>query len=583
MWAYQAPLSDMRFVIDEVLGLPQAWARQAAHADLDADTAAQILTEAGKFASTLAPINGSGDLEACTWRGGEVRTPGGFRAAYQAFVQGGWPALACDPVYGGQGLPTVLNAALYEMLTAANHGWTMYSGLMHGAYECIRHFGSPALREQYLPGIVSGETLATMCLTEPQAGSDLGLVRCKGLQMADGSLRVSGAKIFISGGEHDLTDNIVHLVLCRLPDAPAGSRGLSLVLCPKRLPDGSRNGIYCDGIEKKMGIKGSATCSLRFEEAVGWLIGEAHRGLPAMFVMMNAARLHVGMQGLGHLEMATQNALRYAEERQQSRAPLPVAGASSNSGTAPIARHPAMRRTLWRLRAMLLAGRVLAYWTASLLDDAEQNSDAEARSQSLRLAELLTPVVKAFLTHQGYYGASEAQQVWGGYGYIHEFGIEQTVRDSRIAMIYEGTNEIQAIDLVQRKWLSGERMPLLLAVMAQEAADCYAHRQLRRFADALHAQMAEIGKAELALRAAASRSQDTLLSTADDALHGLGYALFCWAWARAARAALPSGSDGQHADRYRAAEFGVQAVLPQAQVHWRRIGDASSGLSVLPM
>ena len=321
MWHYDAPLRDMLFVIEHVLDAPASWARCPALADCDIDTTRQVLDEAARFASeVLAPTNGPGDLEGCTLRSdGSVATPTGYREAYRAFVDGGWPALSCDPSWGGQGLPLLLEAALTEMLNACNQAWTMYPGLLHGAYESIKAHGTDELKQRYLPRLASGEWLAAMALTEPQAGTDLGLVRTRAQLQADGTLRVSGNKIFISGGEHDLTDNIVHLVLCRLADAPPGTKGLSLALVPKLLPDGSRNAMHCDGIEKKMGIKGSATCAMRYEDATGWLIGEPNRGLAAMFIMMNSARLHVGLQGLGQIEMAGQNALRYAHERLQMK------------------------------------------------------------------------------------------------------------------------------------------------------------------------------------------------------------------------------------------------------------------------
>jgi alkylation response protein AidB-like acyl-CoA dehydrogenase len=394
MWTYNAPLRDMQFVIEEVLGAPQGWAEMPAFAELDAQTAWQVLEEAGKFASgVLAPINGSGDLEGCTWRDGSVTTPAGYRAAYHAFVEGSWASLACDAKFGGQGLPLLLDAAFNEMIAAANHAWTMYAGLLRGAYECLSAHGSDELKERYLEKIVSGEWLATMNLTEPQAGSDLGQVRSKAIAAADGSWCITGTKIFISGGEHDLTDNIVHLVLCRLPAAPPGAKGLSLLLAPKVLPDGSHNAIRCDGIERKMGIKGSATCVMSFEGATGWLVGEPHRGLAAMFVMMNSARLHVGLQGLGHLEMAQQNAHAYACERVQGRG-------------APIAHHPAMRRILWELRALTEGERVIAYWTAQLLDEAHQHPLPERRHRAEGLVALLTPVVKALFTDNGHNGAN---------------------------------------------------------------------------------------------------------------------------------------------------------------------------------
>jgi len=561
MYTYLAPLRDMQFVIEEVLDAPAGWAAMPAFADLDADTARQVLEEAGKLASgVLSPINGAADLQGCSWRDGEVSTPAGYREAYQAFVEGGWAALACDPADGGQGLPMLLNAAFNEMCAAANHGWTMYPGLLHGAYECLKAHGSEELKQRYLGRIASGEWLATMNLTEPQAGSDLGQVRCKAEPAADGSWRITGSKIFISGGEHDLTDNIVHLVLCRLPGAPAGSKGLSLLLAPKVLPDGSRNAIRCDGIEKKMGIKGSATCAMSFEGATGWLVGEPHRGLAAMFVMMNAARLHVGLQGLGHLEMAQQNAHAYARERVQGRG-------------AAIAQHPAVRRTLWSLRALAEGERVVAYWTAQLLDEAHHHPDAAHRGRAEELVALLTPVAKAFFTDNGNRGANEALQVWGGYGYVHEYGIEQTVRDSRIAMIYEGTNEIQAIDLLQRKVLDdgGVRLEALLAVLDDEAAACQAQAPLAAFARALGQQTAIARQATQALLAARGDAPEWPLHVADDFLRGLGFALLAWAWARSARVALPRAGEPWIDDKLSAARFGIEWLLPEAQWRWQRV------------
>jgi len=554
MWTYAPPLRDMQFVINQVLDAPASWRQMPAFDQLDADTAQQVLQEAGKFASgVLAPLNGPADLQGCRWSNGRVRTPDGYRAAYQAFVAGGWPALACAPEHGGQGLPSLLDAALNEMTAAANHGWTMYPGLLHGAYDCLRTHGSAELQARYLDKIASGEWLATMNLTEPQAGSDLGAVRSRAEAASDGSYRITGSKIFISGGEHDLTDNIVHLVLARLPEAPAGSKGLSLLLAPKILPDGTRNAIACTGIEKKMGIKGSATCAMSFDGATGWLVGEPHRGLAAMFVMMNSARLHVGLQGLGHLQIAQQNAQAYAAERVQGR--------------SAINQHPVVRRTLWRLRALAEGMRVLAYWTALLIDEAHHHPDAARRAAAEGLVGLLTPVAKAFFTDTGHRGADDALQVWGGYGYVHDYGIEQTVRDSRIAMIYEGTNQIQAIDLVQRKLRAdgGQRFDDLLARLAADA-------------DALPPELADFGTAlRTTLGQARGGAQQLLasddpewpLAVADDFLHALGHTLLGWAWLRSARAALPhAAGDPWFADKLRSARFGLQWLLPQASQHW---------------
>jgi len=539
MWRYEAPLRDMRFVIDEVLQAPSAWARMPAFEALDADTAAEVLNQAGRFAAeVLAPLNGPGDLAGCQWREGEVTTPPGYRDAYRAFVEGGWPALACDPECGGQGLPQLLNAALYEMLAAANHGWTMYPGLLHGAYECLHAHASPELRERYLAKVTSGEWLSTMCLTEAHAGSDLGLLRTKAEPRADGSCAVTGTKIFISGGEHDLTGNIVHLVLARLAGAPAGTKGLSLLLVPKLLPDGSRNAVHCDAIEKKMGLKGSATCAMRFEGATGWLVGEPNRGLAAMFLMMNAARLHVGLQGLGHLEISSQNALRYAAERAQSRAPRRPEGAAATEADA-IVLHPAIRRTLWKLQARTEAGRVLAYWAAQALDEAASHPDEAVRRDANDRAALLTPVVKALLTELGHHGADEALGVWGGHGYIHETGIEQVVRDSRVAMIYEGSNEIQAIDLLLRKVLpdGGVRLGELLDWAGAQAEGASNAQRLRQGLQALRECVA-------ALVAGSRIDPEWPYRAADDFLHALGEALLACAWARSEVAATNALAGG---------------------------------------
>jgi alkylation response protein AidB-like acyl-CoA dehydrogenase len=552
-WTYEAPLEHMRFVLEHVLDAPTHWKACEAFADLDLETADAVLQEAARFASeVLQPLNSIGDLEGCVREAdGRVRTPTGFPEAYQAFVAGGWPALPCTPDWGGQGLPLLLDAALREMLDACNHGWNMYPDLLHGAYETIKAHASEELKARYLPRIVSGEWLAAMALTEPQAGSDLGQLRTRAEPQADGSLRISGNKIFISGGEHDLTDNIVHLVLCRLQDpanpAPPGTKGLSLALVPKVLPDGSRNALFCDGIEKKMGIKASATCAMRYEGATGWLIGEPHRGLAAMFLMMNSARLHVGLQGLGHQEMATQNARRYAAERVQMG--------------RPIAEHPAVRKLLDRLDAMTQAQRVLAYRAALALDLAEHHGDTAVREREKRFAALLTPIVKAFCTHQGFHGPAAALGVWGGYGYVHEYGIEQTVRDARIAMIYEGTNEIQAIDLAQRKLLAdgGATAGELLDSLRAELPD---GDPLRAFIDESRAQLS-------AWLDGVAKDSARLLESADDVLHAMAHTLLAWAVGRMAVAAhsLPDEAAARQA---RLAAAFVHEALPQGRLHWQR-------------
>ena len=584
MWHYNPPWRDMRFVIEELLELPCHWATMPGLESLDAAMAQQVIDEAGRFASeVLLPTNAPGDLEGCTWQGGQVRTPRGYREAYVAFVEAGWPTLACDPDCGGQGLPQVLNAALYEMLAACNHAWSMYPGLLHGAYECLHRHATPALRERYLAKVASGEWLATMCLTEAQAGSDLGLISSRAVARDDGSHAVSGTKIFISGGEHDLTENIVHLVLARLPDAPAGSRGLSLFLVPKRLPGesgqtlGARNALVCDGIEKKMGIKGSATCVMRFEGATGWLVGEPHRGLAAMFPMMNAARVHVGLQGLGHAEAATQNALSYARERLQSRAP-----AAAGPGPHAIVQHAAMRRVLLSLRARVEGGRMLAYSSAHLIDVAERSADPRQRERAQVLAALLTPVVKACLTEHGFQAASDALQVWGGHGYVHDFGIEQTLRDSRISMIYEGSNEIQAIDLLVRKGVAdaGRGFGLLFDELDATLP-----------ADAEHAVTVRHALSELreALQRILDASRDDAelpYRVAGDWMRALGTVLYAHGFARAdvlAANALAGGTPEEsfYREKRETAAFWMRFMLPEFGARLACIAAGTFGLPEL--
>jgi len=575
---YHAPLARMRFVLEQVLDAPAGWREIPAFAELDTEIAREVLEQAARFTEdVLAPLNSPADLEGCHWSATGVQTPQGYAAAWQAFVAGGWPSLACDPAAGGQGLPQLLNTVLYEMLCSANHAWTMYPGLLHGAYEAVKAHATPELRELYLPKLVSGEWLATMNLTEPQAGSDLALLRSKaecldGPAVNGARVTVSGLKIFISGGEQDMTPNIVHLVLARLPDALPGTKGLSLFLVPKILPDGRRNSVYCDGIEKKMGIKGSATCQMRFEAAEGWLLGPPGGGLAAMFLMMNSARLHVGVQGLGHLEAVTQYAVAYASERTQMKAPTRPSDAPQQGGPDPIAWHPAMRRILLGLQAHTEGARVLTYWTAQLLDEHEQHPDAQRRQACGELVSLLTPIVKGFLTDLGHRGADEALGVLGGYGYIHEYQVEQHVRDSRIAMIYEGTNEIQAIDLVMRKVLDGSpRLDRLLGLLEAEAQACSGQPDLQPYAEALQAQVACVREARQALLVAKAVDAERVLRVADDFLPALGYSLLTWAWARLARHA-PRHPDAIERQRLQClSRFGIEWLLPAQQWRWGRI------------
>ncbi|MEN9888424.1 MAG: Acyl-CoA dehydrogenase [Pseudomonadota bacterium] len=558
MNAYQPRTDDMHFVLANVLGAPAQLQALPAFGEVDPDLVQQVLGEAGKFVGeVIAPLNRDGDEIGAQWQDGAVTMPPGFRDAYQAFWQAGWPALAASSEDGGQGLPSVLEAMLYEMLSAANHGWTMAPGLLHGAYECIKHHASDALKAQYLDKVATGEWLATMCLTEPHAGSDLGLCRTKAVPQADGTYLLSGTKIFISGGEHDLSDNIVHLVLARLPDAPPGPKGLSLFLVPKFYPDGTRSRVHCERIEEKMGLHGSPTCVMRFDEAASQIVGEPGKGLNAMFIMMNAARLHVALQGIGLLDAAWQKADAYAQERRQMRAP----GKGKSAGEADlIVEHPAVRRILDTQRAWVDAGRVLAYKTAIELDQIKHGAP-EAQPFAQRWCALVTPIMKSVFTHQAFHGGSDCLQVFGGHGYVREWGIEQHIRDARVAMIYEGTNEIQAIDLLVRKVLAdgGQGLNALLDFVE---ADLPAKAATRT------AAVARIG----ALRAvtkqvvdAAHKDAQLPYRVADDFLRACALVLLDWAWLRI-EAAVGAETPNAAARWQAPAQALRQWVLPEFQM-----------------
>ncbi|KQU85029.1 acyl-CoA dehydrogenase [Variovorax sp. Root318D1] len=571
---YRPRPEDHRFILNAVLNAPSKLSTLAPFAEVDEALQGQVLDEAARFvAEAVAPLNRDGDEIGCRFSQGEVITPPGFREAYQALVDGGWPSLSAAPEDGGQGLPTVLEAILYEWLSAANHGLTMAPGLLHGAYACLKHHGSDELRARYLPKIATGEWLATMCLTEAHAGSDLGQVRTRAVPQADGSLHVSGGKIFISGGEHDLTPNIVHLVLCRLPDAPAGPKGLSLVLVPKVLPDGARNAVHCERIEEKMGLHGSPTCVMRFDEATGWLVGEPGRGLAAMFVMMNAARLHVALQGIGLLDAAWQKANAYAMERRQMRAPGAVPPSRGGEAADLIAEHPAIRRVLDTQRAWVEAGRTLAYRSALMLDVAAHDADPKARERAQRWCSLVTPVLKAACTQQAFHGASECLQVFGGHGYVREWGIEQIVRDARVTMIYEGTNEIQAIDLLVRKVLpdNGAGMSAVLLELrdtldASREADADVQRRL--------AQLRYLGTT---IAMAAHANPVLPYEVADDYLRVVMLTLMAWAWARIDAA---EASDAERAARAGPAAAFRRWVLPEFEMRLGIVKRACEGVAM---
>ncbi|MFX1738674.1 acyl-CoA dehydrogenase family protein [Paraburkholderia sp. A1RI_3L] len=552
---YRAPLRDMNFVIGEWLDAPSLWRTVPQWTDLDLSTAQQVLDEAARFVhERIAPLNASGDLEGCRFDNGEVAMPSGFAEAYGEYVEAGWPTLALDADCGGQGLPQLLDVALQEMLAAANHAWLMSPGLTHGATACLQAHGSERVRRDFLSKVASGEWLTTMCLTEPQAGSDLGLLRTRAVPDVSGDgYRLSGTKIFITGGEHDMTENIVHLVLARLPDAPPGTKGLSLFVVPKwidTLAGRERNGVLCEGIEKKMGLKASPTCTMAFENALGWLVGEPHRGLASMFVMMNAARLQVAMQGVGHAQSAWQRASAYALERVQGRA-VASSSAADARASALIASHPAIRRLLLDGRAIVEGERAIGYWAGHWLDVAAHHPDAAARQEAATLASLLTPITKAFFTENGFAGASNALQVFGGYGYIHEYGIEQTVRDSRVSMLYEGTNEVQAIDLLARKVMTdrGEGLQILLAHLRAEASRCResvdtADTRTASAGERLDTLCADVECVTRDLIRAGKDDTELPYRVASDYLALLGWLLLAFAWARTLRIVSAAGAAG---------------------------------------
>jgi 3-(methylsulfanyl)propanoyl-CoA dehydrogenase len=549
---YTPPLRDMHFVLHEVLGVADQFKAMPRHAELDRDTLNAVLEEAGKFAAeVIAPLNLPGDREGCKLdtQTHEVRPPAGFKQAYQKFIEGGWPALSCDPAYGGQDLPVVVNQCLYEMLNSANQSWTMYPGLCHGAYECLHVHGTPEQKQLYLPKLTSGEWTGTMCLTEPHCGTDLGLLRTKAEPQSDGRYRLTGQKIFISAGEHDMAENIVHLVLARLPDAPPGSKGISLFVVPKFLVNadgsvGARNGIFCAALEHKMGIHGNATCQMVLDGAVGTLVGGPHKGLAAMFVMMNAARLGVGCQSLGLTEVAYQNAAAYAKDRLQMRS---LSGPKAPDKPAdPIIVHPDVRRMLLTARAYAEGGRALALYAALLLDKELSAADEDERKEAADLVALLTPIVKAFLTDNGWIATSQCLQVFGGHGYIAEWGMEQFVRDARINMIYEGTNAIQSLDLLGRKVLAdnGAKLKKFGRLVQDFIEEEGVNEAMQEFVNPLADLGEKVTKLTMELGMKAMGNADEVGAAAVDYLRVCGHLAFAYFFAQQARVALARQDSG---------------------------------------
>lgn len=570
MASYHAPLRDMLFVYREFLANERPEELPGME-EATPDLVEAVLGEMAKLAEeVLFPLNHSGDEEGCTFLDGEVRTPRGFKEAYETFREGGWPGLTARPEYGGQGFPETVYVLASEMLSASNLSFAIYPKLTHGAYNLLLKSASEEIRNRYLPPMVAGRWTGTMCLTEPQAGTDLGLLRTKAVAEADGSYRLSGTKIFISAGEHDLSENIIQMVLAKLPDAPPGVKGISLFLVPKFLvnPDGSpgeRNRIYCTSIEHKMGIKGSSTCSLTLDGATGYLVGEAHKGLRAMFVMMNGARLEVGLQGLGLAEAAYQNAAAYARERLQGRA---LTGPKHPEKPAdPLIVHPDIRRMLLTLRAYTEGMRAFAAWVGVMLDKENRHPDPEFRQEAEDFVALVTPVVKAFFTDLGFEAANLAIQVYGGHGYIADHGIEQFARDARIAQIYEGANGIQALDLVGRKlpahygrYLRRFFHPLqrFLEERSGDPARAAAIEPLAKAFGRLQRATAFILERSLA-------DPNEAGAASYDYLHLFGLTALGYCWARMAELAAPKAQDptGFYRAKLDTARFYRERILPR--------------------
>jgi len=587
---YNPPLRDMQFVMHEVFNVTDEFKSIPKHADVDVETINAVLEEAGKFASQVTfPLNISGDEEGCTLDRvtHEVTAPKGFKEAYAQYVEGGWAALSCDPEYGGQGLPFVVNQCLYEMLNSANQAWTMYPGLSHGAYEALHAHGTDEQKKLYLPKLVSGEWTGTMCLTEPHCGTDLGLLRTKAEPVGDGSYKLTGNKIFISAGEHDMTSNIVHLVLARLPDAPQGSKGISLFIVPKFNVNadgsvGTRNGIYCGGLEHKMGIHGNSTAQIVLDEAVGTMVGAPNKGLAAMFVMMNAARLGVGNQSLGLTEVAYQNALAYAKDRIQMRS---LSGVKAKDKPAdPIIVHPDVRKMLLTAKAYAEGGRALAIYCTLLLDKELNHPDEKVRKDSGEVVALLTPIVKAFLTDNGHISTNACMQVFGGHGFIKEWGMEQFVRDNRINMIYEGTNTIQSLDLLGRKVLGNNGATLkkfgkLIAALVEEEG---VNEKMAEFINPVAYLADQMTKFTTELGFKGFQNPDEVGAAAVDYLRVAGHLVFGYFWARMAQVALREIANGNtdqfYVAKLQTARFYFAKLLPETATLMRT---ARSGAKAL--
>ena len=566
---YKAPLRDMRFVLNEVFDVSKLWAELPALAEVvDADTASAILEEAGKVtAGSIAPLNRSGDEEGCSWDDGAVKTPAGFPEAYQTYAEGGWVGVGGSPEFGGMGMPKVIGAQVEEMVNSANLSFGLYPMLTAGACLSILNHASEELKAQYLPNMYAGVWAGSMCLTEPHAGTDLGIIRTKAEPQADGSYKVTGTKIFITGGEHDLTENIIHLVLAKLPDAPAGPKGISLFIVPKVMVNadgslGEKNALGCGSIEHKMGIKASATCVMNFDGATGYLVGEVNKGLNAMFTMMNYERLGVGIQGLALGERSYQSAVEYARERIQSRAP--TGPQAKDKAADPIIVHPDVRRMLLTMKALNEGGRAFSSYVAMQLDTAKYSEDKDTARRADELVALLTPVAKAFLTDMALETTVHGQQIFGGHGFIREWGQEQLVRDCRITQIYEGTNGIQSLDLMGRKIVGSGGSFYKHLSDEIKAFVASADAGLAEFTQPLTAAVQNLDELTAWVLDRAKSNPNEIGAASVEYLHVFGYTAYAYMWALMARAALgKEAQDEFYASKLGTARFYFARLLPR--------------------
>ena len=568
---YKAPVEDMLFVLYDVLDAQNHFDRINAD-DASRDMVEAIINEGAKFCEqVLSPLNAIGDQQGCQLNGDQVTTPEGFKAAYQQWVDGGWPSLAAPSEYGGQGLPESIGNILSEMAGTANWSWAMYPGLSHGAINTLEMHGTEAQKQQWLTKLISGEYTGTMCLTEPQCGTDLGLLKTKAVPQDDGSYHLDGSKIFISSGEHDLVDNIIHIVLARLPDAPEGTKGISLFVVPKLLEDGTRNRVSCGALEHKMGIHGNATCVMNFDGAKGWLIGEQNKGLNCMFTFMNFARVGTAIQGLGAAELSYQGAVRYAQERLAMRGSN--GAVKPELAADPILVHPDVRRMLLTQKAFAEGSRALIYLTSFYVDQVRQGSEAEKQTAD-ELLGFLTPIAKAFITEIGFEAANHGVQVFGGHGYIAEWGMEQIVRDARISMLYEGTTGVQALDLLGRKVLmtQGASLKSFTKVIHKFCQPKIQTGELAEFIEPLNKLNQLWGGLTMQVGMKAMQNKDEVGAASYDYLMFSGYVTFAYLWAKMADVALAQLKAGQGNQAFleakvKTARFYFQRILPRTQTH----------------